>query len=227
LAQGFVYWYIAMSANPTTSYIPSTDVLPSKAPLCYPHPDEHIHAFSIYLLNSDHLDGLAHFYLFFANIHTFLHPSQTILEYMDKSTMPNDPIPWEIWGPQNTRWFSENVSTEWQHALHGYRTVDIVDPDPIMSAGVPRRLRIRDFNPYALARANENGDGWRGRVVREPSTILAQDAFGQDVVSHLPYCEIISEETFDVTDVMMDDSRVLLLKRSDEGHLESIDVLIL
>jgi len=35
------------------------------------------------------------------------------------------------------------------------------------------------------------------------------------VVSHLPYSEIVSQETFDVTDVMMDDGRILLLKVSD------------
>jgi hypothetical protein len=213
LAQGFIYWYIAMSANPTTGHVSSIDVLSSAKTLYYPHPDERIYAFCITLLNSNQLDGLAYFYVFFVNIHTFLHPSQAILEYMAASVKPDDPIPWEIWGPHNTRWFSENISTEWQHSLHGYRTVDIVDTP--MAPGGKQNLRIRDFNPYALARTIRDGANWRGRVVRESSTILAEDAFDQDVVSHLPYCEIISEDTFDVTDVMMDDGRILLLKVSE------------
>jgi len=219
-----------MSANPATGYVPPTNALSSTKPLSYPHPDERIHAFCVYLLNSNQLDGSTQPYVFFVNIHTFLHPSQPILEFMATSTKPDDPIPWEIWGPHNTRWFSGNI-TDWQHSLHGHRTVEIVDPLPTPdTASVPfphRKLRVRDFNPYALSRTNEHGNGWRGRVVREPSIILAQDAFNQDVVSHLPYREIISKETFDVTDVMMDDGRILLLKRGDEGHLDGIDVLTL
>jgi len=168
---------------------------------------------------------------FFVSIHTFLHPSQRILDFMAGSINPDEPVPWEIWGPHSTRWFSENISTDWQHALYGYRTVEIMDPpDAVITHVIHSRLRVRDFNPYALARMKQSGDdcqGWCGRVVREPSTIPAHDAFAYDVVSHLPYCEIVSEETFDVTDVMMDDGRILLLKRDDEGHLGRIDVLTL
>jgi len=220
LASGFIYWYMAMSANPTTGYIPPIDVLSTSKPLCYPCPDERIHAFCIYLLNSNQLDGLAHPFVFFVNIHTFLRPSQPILDFM-ASAKPDEPIPWEIWGPHNTRWFSENISTDWQHALHGYRTIEIVDPPPSDTANPQLsrpKLRVRDFNPYALARMKAVGDdceGQRGRIVLEPSTIPAQNAFAHDVVSHLPYREIVSEETFDVTDVMMDDGRILLLKVSD------------
>jgi hypothetical protein len=207
-----------MSANPATGYVPSTDALSSTKPLSYPHPDERIHAFCVYLLNSNQLDGSTQPYVFFVNIHTFLHPSQPILEFMATSTILDDSIPWEVWGPRNTRWFSGNI-TDWQHSLHGHRTVEIVDSPPTPdTTGIPfpqRKLRLRDFNPYTLARTNDHGDGWRGRVVRESSTIAAQDAFKQDVVSHLPYREVISKETFDVTDVMMDDDRILLLKVSD------------
>lgn len=92
--------------------------------------------------------------------------------------------------------------------------MDPPSPDTTTIPAAPRYLRVRDFNPYALAYAEEDRDGWRGRIVREPSTILAEDAFDQDVVSHLPYCEIVSEEAFNVTDVMMDDGRILLLKVS-------------
>jgi hypothetical protein len=220
LSPGFIYWYMAMSANPTTGYVPPTDVLSSTKLLCYPCPDERIHAFCIYLLNSNQLDGLAHPYVFFVNIHTFLHPDQPVLDFLATSTNPDEAIPWEIWGPHNTRWFSENISTDWQHALHGYRTVEIMYPSTqnmATSPGTHSKLRLRDFNPYALARTkdlDDDDDGWRGRVVREPSTIPAQDAFARDVVSYLPYREIVSEETFDVTDVMMDDCRILLLKVS-------------
>ena len=38
--------------------------------------------------------------------------------------------------------------------------------------------------------------------------------FTKDIISSLPYVEVVSEQTFEVTDVMMDDCRMLLLKVS-------------
>ncbi|THU80238.1 hypothetical protein K435DRAFT_972839 [Dendrothele bispora CBS 962.96] len=39
-------------------------------------------------------------------------------------------VPWEIWGPRNTRWFRECLSKDWQHSIHGLRTVEcITDPN--------------------------------------------------------------------------------------------------
>ena len=45
--------------------------------------------------------------------------------------------------------------------------------------------------------------------------------FKEDIMSSLPYVETVTDETFDVTDVMMDDGRLLLLKVSfgDAGCL--------
>lgn len=52
----------------------------------------------------------------------------------------------------------------------------------------------------------------RSRLVTKPSTIAAGAAFIEDIVSWLPYREVVSEEVVEVSDVMMDDSRVLCLK---------------
>ncbi|KAF9450622.1 hypothetical protein P691DRAFT_454949 [Macrolepiota fuliginosa MF-IS2] len=60
-------------------------------------------------------------------------------------------------------------------------------------------------------KANSNIWGKR-RVVREPSITPVKGVFKKDIVSWLPYTEVVSEETFEVTDVMMDDCRLLLLK---------------
>lgn len=196
-------------------------------------------------------------------------------------------VPWEVWGPQSTRWFEECLSTDWQHAIYGLRTVESIiankksrparhlSPGVSLSAvgngtGAPhpptqthvhmsmqvdsgpsspmsaaerqdnaageahegprdqrRLLRIRDFNPYSLAQSaaeategNSKGKGknknrWRAsRLVTEPSTTPVHGVFKQDIVSWLPYTEVVSEESFEVTDVMMDDCRLLLLKVS-------------
>lgn len=85
-----------------------------------------------------------------------------------------------------------------------------------------RRLRVRDFNPYSFTenagafvalRGEGGATEWRApRLVTELSMTPVQGVFTEDIVSALPYMEIVSREKFDVTDVMLDDCRVLLLK---------------
>ncbi|GLB42377.1 hypothetical protein LshimejAT787_1103920 [Lyophyllum shimeji] len=101
-----------------------------------------------------------------------------------------------------------------------------------------RHLRLRDYNPYAIMEAqreesegaNRKGKGkhavWGApRVVTEPSTTKVRGVFKHDVTSCLPYVEVVSQEMFEVTDVMMDDCRLLLLKRGENGRLKRMDVL--
>ncbi|KAI5829251.1 hypothetical protein K523DRAFT_416895 [Schizophyllum commune Tattone D] len=197
---------------------------------------------------------------------------------------------WSSWGPPNTRWFRECLSTDWQHAIYGLRAIDSVRiqpvtngpafPDPATFALedhatppslrmrgleiVPpdgeddlavlqgleqprkqRHLRLRDFNPYfvnhpelaegdwgldVLAGDDKSRPRWRAaRVVKDPSYTSSRGVFREDVRSELPYVEVISEEAFDVTDVMMDDCRILLLtiqgQRGGLNKLKGIDVL--
>ncbi|KAF8146982.1 hypothetical protein K438DRAFT_1689259 [Mycena galopus ATCC 62051] len=215
-------------------------------------------------------------------------------------------VPWDEWGPANTRWFDEALSTDWQHALYGLKTVECIDlanplrPVPLnleeadaqlddgdgdqegdeldapptvaqllnsiafdvvddadewvdgvtglRRAPVQRNLRIRDYNPYSLRdpedmmpSRDETGKGkgkapevgpelgcepkWTRRIVTTSSTTPSRGVFVKDIVSSLPYSEVISSEKFNVTDVMMDHCRVLLMQRGRRGKLKGIDVL--
>ncbi len=84
-----------------------------------------------------------------------------------------------------------------------------------------RYLRVRDFNPYVFvgdgatavrAKKRDRAVWHEPRLVTRPSTTHVKGVFTKDIVSSLPYMEIISQEKFEVTDVMMDDCRLLLLK---------------
>ncbi|KAJ3798225.1 hypothetical protein GGU11DRAFT_820755 [Lentinula aff. detonsa] len=214
-------------------------------------------------------------------------------------------VPWEAWGPQNTRWFREHLSKDWQRSIYGLRTVDCVvdraalessiyrsgsvgedseigqnDSDSFIeddggdesdedgfifinevafSVGdiesqlgctgtLPKFIRVRDFNPYSISKAVEelaineslqiqdrpspqcrlpsyierdinafssdmirDRGGYR-RVVTGPSKVNARGVFSENISSCLPYVEVISKDTFNVNEVMMDDSRLLLIK---------------
>lgn len=202
---------------------------------------------------------------------------------------PIFPIPWEVWGPQSTRWFREGLSKDWQHSVYGLRTADcvldraalvsLISRDTNANAGeepavrddesvnedlddddddeenfifindvaihmgrvgpLPKFLRVRDFNPYSVSKAMEElamdgglidssshlcdgrevspqdilqDRGGYQRVVTGPSKINVRGVFRNNIVSCLPYVEVISEDTFNVNEVMIDDCRLLLVK---------------
>ncbi|TFL04471.1 hypothetical protein BDV98DRAFT_318220 [Pterulicium gracile] len=292
------------------------------------------------------------------------------------------PIRWEQWGPTHTRWFRERISTDWQHALYGYRTVETIgltraerqrelqdrldafnanascphgqsqngvqgsgpangtaafpssppeltfeflpefnpldlmageqpleasssstsadegpvpqvhdadslpdyataannhdNEDPLSisdddeDAGVTpltafrdgkRRLRVRDFNPHHTRRSittskskskgkqRQQVEDWdhctplnqrkgapvhlpdsmfEERLISKPSIVPSRGVFVRDIISALPYREVLSRETFHVSDVMLDECRILLLKRAaQDGQLLGIDVLMM
>ncbi|KAF9652341.1 hypothetical protein BDM02DRAFT_3183732 [Thelephora ganbajun] len=148
---------------------------------------------------------------------------------------------WHEWGPENTRWFQDLLSTNWQHAIHGLRTVECV---PVGERNVDvhahahqhwehttetHKLRIRDFNPNVARgaiiterdRKDEDKNRWK-IVVTKNSVANTKNVFEEEIWSALPYREVVTEETVQVAEVMMDESRILLIK---DGTLKGIDVL--
>jgi hypothetical protein len=83
------------------------------------------------------------------------------------------------------------------------------------------RLRVRDFNPNAVRRSvqGQMEKGWKCRAVTTSSTVLTEGAYENDVVSSLPYTEVVSEETFCTDIALMDGSRVLLPEVSERWAL--------
>jgi hypothetical protein len=124
-------------------------------------------------------------------------------------------IPWEVWGPQNTRWYPADWSG-WRYSSEGLKVVDSISRVADL-ASTDRRIRLRDFNPYALAPLASDDDAtletWqKGTVVKEPSQIHAPMFFAEDVESCLPYREVLTEELFDFSEVIMDENQIVLLK---------------
>ena len=124
-------------------------------------------------------------------------------------------IPWKFWGPQNTRWYPADWSG-WRYSSYGLKVVDSVRQDENLESR-DRRIRLRDYNSYALGSFDSDDDEtlqpWqKGMVVKEISHIHAPDFFAEDVESHLPYREVITEQLFDFSEVIMDEIQIVLLK---------------
>lgn len=139
---------------------------------------------------------------------------------------------WHEWGPQNTRWFQDLLSTNWQHAIHGLRTVECVSVGERNAdthghghqhwehTTGKHKLRIRDFNPNIARSAvvakrdgkdNEDRNKWKVVATKDPVT-NTKNIFEEEIWSALPYREVVTEETVQVAEVMMDESRILLIK---------------
>jgi hypothetical protein len=139
---------------------------------------------------------------------------------------------WHEWGPQNTRWFQDQLSTNWQHAIHGLRTVECIsDGERNADAHAhghqhwehttgTHKLRIRDFNPNIIRGAitarrdgkkDEDKNGWEV-VTTKNSVANTGNVFEEEIWSALPYREVVTEQTVQVAEVMMDESRILLIK---------------
>lgn len=93
------------------------------------------------------------------------------------------------------------------------------------------KLRIRDFNPNVVRNAVvAKKDGRKDKDVRNKWKVVTtkdpvantKNVFEEEIWSALPYREVVTEGTVQVAEVMMDESRILLIK---DGTLKGIDVL--
>jgi hypothetical protein len=122
------------------------------------------------------------------------------------------PVPWECWGPSNTRIFAH-----WdKYRIHvcGNRVLRAI---PIGTSGSSLlkkfALHMMDFSPLAVTNRRD-----LGRVVKEPSTIgMHSDA--ESLTTSLSYVEVtLNDKWFgsdgsELVDLWIDKDRIYLLKR--------------
>ncbi|KAG1788593.1 uncharacterized protein HD556DRAFT_1403191 [Suillus plorans] len=124
------------------------------------------------------------------------------------------PVPWERWGPSNTRVFG--LSGESKVHISGNRVLQALSVGTSASGDVEYTLlHILDFSPLAVT--NRRG---LGRVVKEPSTVsVVDECIGWppwSLTTSLPYVEVILDRKFgsaesELADVWVNKDRIYLL----------------
>ena len=133
-------------------------------------------------------------------------------------------LPWEEWGPDNTRFFEHNVQFQWLRYVHGHRV--ILPPvsfgtEPGEDSSVmfvmdfhvhPKRTHDPcddlPYDEYEYVLGSESN--WQ--VSDDPTTIEPNRLFKHPVTSKLPYAVSHRTGDFKYTGFMIDDARIVGMK---------------
>lgn len=146
---------------------------------------------------------------------TLLELEYTYTSHYGKADQDSPPLPWSAWGPGRTQFFlaNPNPNGDRNHCSYGFRTAELIG-ETFSSQGElrPRQLCIRDFNPHRVMHYKAgNGIKWHERLVEgEPPSLDIQCHFLDEIGTGLPYLEIITQEKFLASEIIMDENRVLL-----------------
>lgn len=128
-------------------------------------------------------------------------------------------VPWEAWGPANTR-ILEHDSLTWG-SLVGERRATV-------GQVAPTRITMRDYNPSRVRRALALAGGEAGRevtlecgsvvkVVKETSVYRGGEWFVDDIESSLPYVETVTPYV-GCEGIFMDEDNLLAEVRTKVGR---------
>ncbi|KAG0693283.1 hypothetical protein DFH29DRAFT_406880 [Suillus ampliporus] len=115
-------------------------------------------------------------------------------------------VPWSSWGPQNSRYFDEEMLGRNGAPSFGVGGSRVIRAVPTAGPNDSSfRLHMTDFNPSAVARGI-------GKVVREPTTLSGHRP-DMEVTTYLPFVEVVHDHVFDVSlwNIILDEERMLLL----------------
>ncbi|KAF9817917.1 hypothetical protein IEO21_03111 [Rhodonia placenta] len=142
----------------------------------------------------------------------------------DLDTMFASQIPWDAWGPANTRFIQHIHQFQWLRYVHGQRVA--LPPSLSTASVIPHcTLQVLDFNvhpqrvddPVPIRPVGGNicpAGGTTGsyQLVTEPSKISSGLIFQNDVVTYLPYALLVRTGDFEYSGFMIDDERIVGMK---------------
>ncbi|KAJ4481111.1 hypothetical protein J3R30DRAFT_3464432 [Lentinula aciculospora] len=181
-------------------------------------------------------------FVFFAHRRAFLDALTKIERNHESQIMP---IPWSGWGPPKTRWLhARSIPTEWITTTSGQRYAYVSTHAPAMAQPVV----ILDFNQNhvrkVIANMKNKVSPYHGvfpddmittdveALSRRVWTDQSRDkhekmkVFAEDVGGYLPYIAVKSAQAYQFHGVLMDDERIIGIKRNHVlSGVESIEVI--
>ncbi|KAH7907612.1 hypothetical protein BJ138DRAFT_1159727 [Hygrophoropsis aurantiaca] len=147
-----------------------------------------------------------------------------IHQHRDSRGGPPLQIPWEKWGPTNTRFLYQPSLFQWLRYVHGKRVVIPTYNDH------GHTMEVLDFNVKATARQlvqRLKASTWI-QTVTEGSRIAAETVFASTVTTFLPYRALNTEEFSGFSGMMIDDERLVGLKYPafSDGDMKDIHVFV-
>ncbi|KAA1473400.1 hypothetical protein DENSPDRAFT_851586 [Dentipellis sp. KUC8613] len=155
----------------------------------------------------------------------------TILSHLAKHLSPPVPttrrfIPWEEWGPQNTRCFRVgSMSRECNQFVHGERVVWPIQDDTGRLV-----VEVMDFNTRGKYRATESSES-RGvptsstsHLVTESSSIYIPECFERPIISQLPYYTIPLADAAPGEMFALNEQGLLRAKMSEHRDVRKMEV---
>ncbi|KAG1748404.1 uncharacterized protein EDB91DRAFT_878106 [Suillus paluster] len=133
-----------------------------------------------------------------------IHPT-----WFDATSKDGRSIPWSSWGPQNSRYFPEEMLGREGLRSLGMGGSRVIWAVPVAGNDSFSQFHVADFNPSAVARG-------MGNVVREPtiSTGLKPDI---QVTTYLPFVEVVRKCVIhgSLWDIVLDEEGMVVLTRPE------------
>ncbi|KAG2144403.1 uncharacterized protein EDB93DRAFT_1207852 [Suillus bovinus] len=158
------------------------------------------------------------FFLFFKNST----PLRYIRKYHEQRETSSLEVPWEEWGPHESRMLHYQAPYQWLRYVHGYRVVF-----PLLSGS----MQVLDFNVRKTKRhvfPLQPDSKASIEVIDYPTTILSDCLFPDPVETNLPYRVCQRDELEGFSGVMIDEQRLIGLKSPSfaDGDMKDLHVFV-
>ncbi|KAF7421049.1 hypothetical protein PC9H_011569 [Pleurotus ostreatus] len=208
-----------LSLRSFTSHSPPIVARPLQSKMASPAAESHIHVMSV-----------AYNAQFGIRFRLFV-PNRVLLSYA--AVAPGHApmlVPWDTWGPDNTRIMEQGDTSTWLRFVHGTRVVagpPVSRIPPLEAPTSQTVLQLYDFNPHCrrLHSSVQPINGAKAEL--QPETVVRKGlAFAETVTTRLPYRRVLHRFDKRYTSFFIDDERLLALEHTPPSgrDLNNIDI---
>ncbi|KAF8526202.1 hypothetical protein BU17DRAFT_82968 [Hysterangium stoloniferum] len=158
---------------------------------------------------------------------------------LDMAFQSNTLIPWKVWGPSRTRLLEVPRQRQFFGVAFAARYASVEEPNPnigmVDAWPPPRRLVVMDFHPIRCRGADDgifSGElPWsiESYPASSPTVISDRQWWHSDILTTLPYREVISQQTHNYDGICISDECVIGIRPFSAAyrgrHSQEVDIL--